>query len=118
MSQNDKTHHPQQSPVHDENEAKPGLDSLAPDDGSHLASPVPTPPGQEPTAPGSLKAPHTGNEKLNALEAVRKGGENFPLTTNQGVRIADDQKLAARRDARPDPAGRFHPAGENHPFRP
>ncbi|WP_333849997.1 catalase HPII [Leclercia sp.] len=91
MSQNDKTHHPQQSPVHDENEAKPGLDSLAPDDGSHRASPVPTPPGQEPTAPGSLKAPDTGNEKLNALEAVRKGGENFPLTTNQGVRIADDQ---------------------------
>lgn len=26
----------------------------------------------------SLKAPDTGNQKLNALEEVRKGGENVP----------------------------------------
>ncbi len=40
---------------------------------------------------GSLKAPDTRNEKLNSLEDVRKGSENYALTTNQGVRIADDQ---------------------------
>lgn len=39
----------------------------------------------------SLKAPDTRNEKLNSLEDVRKGSENYALTTNQGVRIADDQ---------------------------
>ncbi|CCK14080.1 Catalase [Cronobacter universalis NCTC 9529] len=31
------------------------------------------------------------NDKLGALETFRKGGENEALTTNQGVRIADDQ---------------------------
>ncbi|KAA1046834.1 catalase HPII [Pseudocitrobacter sp. 73] len=83
-----KTH---QSPVHDASESKPGLDSLAPADGSWRPTPKPTAPGEEPTAPGSLKAPKTSNEKLKALDKQRKGGENFPLTTNQGVRIADDQ---------------------------
>jgi catalase len=80
-----------QSPVHDASESKPGLDSLAPADGSHRPSPHLSAPGEQPTAPGSLKAPNTANEKLTALEAFRKGSENFPLTTNQGVRIADDQ---------------------------
>ncbi|MDF3830103.1 MULTISPECIES: catalase HPII [unclassified Pseudocitrobacter] len=83
-----KTH---QSPVHDSSESKPGLDSLAPADGSWRPTPKPTAPGEEPTAPGSLKAPKNSNEKLKALDKHRKGGENFPLTTNQGVRIADDQ---------------------------
>lgn len=31
------------------------------------------------------------NDKLTALDAFRKGSENYALTTNQGVRIADDQ---------------------------
>ncbi|MEO3988918.1 catalase HPII [Pseudocitrobacter cyperus] len=83
-----KTH---SSPVHDAAESKPGLDSLAPEDGRWRPTPEHTAPGAEPTAPGSLKAPDTRNEKLNALDKQRKGGENFPLTTNQGVRIADDQ---------------------------
>lgn len=46
--------------------------------------PQPTAPGEEPTAPGSLKAPDTHSIKLDTLEPQRKGGENFPLTTNQG----------------------------------
>lgn len=83
-----KTH---QSPVRASSESKPGLDSLAPADGSWRPTPKPTAPGEEPTAPGSLKAPKNSNEKLKALDKQRKGGENFPLTTNQGVRIADDQ---------------------------
>ena len=91
MSNNDKPHQPHQAPVHDDTEAKPGLDSLAPADGSHRPVAAPSAPGEQPTAPGSLKAPNTGNEKLNALESLRKNGENYPLTTNQGVRIADDQ---------------------------
>lgn len=91
MSHEEKKPHHHEAPVHDADESRPGLDSLAPEDGSHRPDPVPTPPGEQPTAPGSLKAPDTANEKLKALETFRKGSENFPLTTNQGVRIADDQ---------------------------
>lgn len=84
MSHNEKS--PHQSPVHDTRESQPGLDSLAPSDGSHRPTPEPTPPGAQPTAPGSLKAPETANDKLTALDAFRKGSENYALTTNQGVR--------------------------------
>lgn len=89
----DKHHKPQphQSPVHDDREAKPGLDALAPEDQNWRPTPHPTAPGEEPTAPGSMKAPDTHSEKLDALEKQRKGGEDFALTTNQGVRVADDQ---------------------------
>lgn len=55
MSQNDKhpLHH--SAPVHDASESQPGLDSLAPADGSHQPAPEPTPPGMQPTTSGSLK---------------------------------------------------------------
>lgn len=91
MSQKDKhpLHHT--APVHDASESKPGLDSLAPADGSHRPTPEPTPPGMQPTTSGSLKAPDIRSDKLNALDSFRKGSEDFALTTNQGVRIADDQ---------------------------
>ena len=88
MSNKDKTH---QSPIHGTEESQPGMDSLAPADGSHRPSPGPSAPGEQPTAPGSMKSPDTGNDKLKSLEPHRKGGEGFALTTNQGVRIADDQ---------------------------
>ncbi|QBM23081.1 catalase HPII [Citrobacter arsenatis] len=91
MSQNDKhpLHH--SAPVHDASESQPGLDSLPPADGSHRPAPEPTPPGMQPTTSGSLKAPDIRSDKLNALDSFRKGSEAFALTTNQGVRIADDQ---------------------------
>lgn len=88
MSKHDKKNSPT---PHNSQEAKPGMDSLAPEDGSHRATPGPSAPGEQPTAPGSMKSPDNVNDKLKALEASRKGGEGFPLTTNQGVRIADDQ---------------------------
>ncbi|WP_312240466.1 catalase HPII [Pantoea sp.] len=72
--------------------AKPGLDSLAPEDGSHKPEPRPSAPGKQPTAPGSLKAPDIRNAKLDQLDANRKtNDENSPLTTNHGTRIANDQ---------------------------
>jgi catalase len=46
-----------------------------------------------------MKSPDTGNEKLKSLEPHRKGGEGFALTTNQGVRIADDQNSLRAGDA-------------------
>lgn len=89
----DKPHNPKshQSPVYDDRAAKPGLGALAPEDQDWQPTPHPTAPGEEPTAPGSMKAPDTTSEKLDALEKQRKGGENAALTTNQGLRIADDQ---------------------------
>ncbi len=45
MSQhNEKNPHQHQSPLHDSSEAKPGMDSLAPEDGSHRPATEPTPP--------------------------------------------------------------------------
>lgn len=40
MSHNEKS--PHQSPVHDTRESQPGLDSLAPSDGSHRPTPETT----------------------------------------------------------------------------
>lgn len=91
MSKKDKPTLKHVAPVHDANQAKPGLGSLAPKDGSHHPSAKPTPPGAEPTASGSAKSPKTTNEKLKSLDPLRKNGDLSPLTTNQGVRIADDQ---------------------------
>ncbi|MCT4717287.1 catalase HPII [Enterobacteriaceae bacterium H18W14] len=91
MSKHDKQPLSHSAPVHDANESKPGMDSLAPEDGTHRPAQEPTPPGAQPTAAGSFKSPDTSNEKLKTLDKHRKDGENFPLTTNQGVRIADDQ---------------------------
>lgn len=42
--QNEKNPHQHQSPLHDSSEAKPGMDSLAPEDGSHRPAAEPTPP--------------------------------------------------------------------------
>ncbi len=88
---NDEKRPNHEAPFHDARSSQPGMGSLAPDDGSHRPAPAPTPPGEQPTAPGSLKAPQVTNDKLGAMETFRKGGENEALTTNQGVRIADDQ---------------------------
>ncbi|WP_202303527.1 catalase HPII [Dryocola clanedunensis] len=91
MSTHDKKPLSHNAPIHDADESKPGMDSLAPADGSHQPDQEPTAPGAQPTAPGSFKSPDTSNEKLKSLDPHRKNGENVPLTTNQGVRIADDQ---------------------------
>ncbi|ELY2783933.1 catalase HPII [Cronobacter turicensis] len=88
---NDEKRSNHEAPFHDARSSQPAMGSLAPADGSHRPSPAPTPPGEQPTAPGSLKAPQVTNDKLGALDTFRKGGENEALTTNQGVRIADDQ---------------------------
>ncbi|MDQ1984797.1 catalase HPII [Cronobacter sakazakii] len=88
---NDEKRPNHEAPFHDARSSEPGMGSLAPADGSHRPSPTPTPPGEQPTAPGSLKAPQVTNDKLGALETFRKGGESEALTTNQGVRIANDQ---------------------------
>lgn len=65
MSQhNEKNPHQHQSPLHDSSEAKPGMDSLAPEDGSHRPAAEPTPPWCTPTCPREPESPDTRNEKL------------------------------------------------------
>lgn len=70
MSNNDK---PYQAPIHGTEESQPGMDSLAPADGSHKPSPGLSAPGEQPTAPGSVKSPDADNEKLKSLDPHRKG---------------------------------------------
>jgi len=48
--------------------SEPGLGDLAPQGGGHKPAAEPTPPGKQPTAPGSLKAPATQNSKLEQLD--------------------------------------------------
>ena len=50
-----------------------------------------SPPGAEPTAPGSEKDPSTTSEKLEQLDAFRENPENEDLRTDQGIRISDNQ---------------------------
>ncbi|EHC63714.1 Catalase [Salmonella enterica subsp. enterica serovar Johannesburg str. S5-703] len=54
MSHNEKS--PHQSPVHDTRESQPGLDSLAPSDGSHRPTPEPTPPDRPTPEPTRRRA--------------------------------------------------------------
>ncbi len=86
MSHNEKS---PSVPVHDTRESQPGTDSTAPSDGSHPHAR--TDAAGRNQRPRQLKAPETANDKLTALDTFRKGSENYALTTNQGVRIADDQ---------------------------
>ncbi len=58
MSQhNEKNPHQHQSPLHDSSEAKPGMDSLAPEDGSHRPATEPTPPVHNLPPPGEPESP-------------------------------------------------------------
>ena len=99
----DKHHNPQphQSPVHDDREAKPGLDALAPEDQNWRPTPHPTAPGEEPTAPGSMKAPDTHSEKLDALEKQRKGGEDLRLPPIRAYASQTTRTRCARANAAP-----------------
>ncbi|TKI05601.1 catalase HPII [Martelella alba] len=79
------------APAPNGNSARPGLGHLAPDDNSHKPASAPSGPGKQPTASGSYKSPQNSNAKLDSLATQRKNGDRQPLTTNQGVKISDDQ---------------------------
>ena len=84
MSQhNEKNPHQHQSPLHDSSEAKPGMDSLAPEDGSS-SSGTDQHRRVHNLPPRSLKAPDTRNEKnLILWKTYAKAVKNYALTTNQ-----------------------------------
>ncbi|MEJ1267679.1 hypothetical protein WDV93_11200 [Pantoea ananatis] len=57
---NNPLNHP--APTTGPESSQPGLEPLAPKEGSHQPPAEPTPPGKKPTAPGSLKAPDTHSD--------------------------------------------------------
>ena len=61
-------------------------------------TPKPTPPNAEPSAPGSMKMPDT----------MRDNGMGKPLTTNLGVKIADDQNTLKAGSRGPSLLEDFH----------
>lgn len=77
------------APMTDGAEAAPHIDtdlSATPTRNVH-----PTPPGAAPMAPGSLKEAENLNAKTISMEAFRSRAQGQPLTTNLGVRVADNQ---------------------------
>lgn len=84
-----KTNH--EAPLTGPESTEPHSQDLAPSDISIKPTPEPTPPGAEPMAAGSRKTPDNTSEKSVQLDEVRVNDENWALTTNQGIRIADNQ---------------------------
>lgn len=54
-------------------------------------TPAPTPPGAEPMAPGTQKTPENVSDKTSQMDPCRADGENMGMTTDQGVKISDNQ---------------------------
>ncbi|WP_442996189.1 MULTISPECIES: catalase HPII [unclassified Serratia (in: enterobacteria)] len=67
------------------------LKDTAPADNAHTPDSKPTPPGKQPTAPGSMKETGAVSDKIRQLEHNRKYDQHQPLTTNQGTKVSDDQ---------------------------
>lgn len=71
-------------------------------------TPTPTPPNAEPSAPGSMKTPDNTNQKIKDLDSVRANGMDQPLTSNLGVKIADDQNTLKAGSRGPSLLEDFH----------
>lgn len=71
-------------------------------------TPKPTPPNAEPSAPGSMKMPDNTTEKIKDLDTMRDNGMGKPLTTNLGVKIADDQNTLKAGSRGPSLLEDFH----------
>lgn len=50
-----------------------------------------TPPGVEPMTAGSFKTPDNTTEKIKAMDSFRVNGHDMAITTNLGVKIANNQ---------------------------
>ncbi|WP_045049290.1 catalase HPII [Rouxiella chamberiensis] len=76
---------------HKTDSVKPHLDDTSPPGAPLKPQNSISPPGAEPTAPGSEKNPSVTNDKLEQLEPYRDYPENQALRTDQGIRISDNQ---------------------------
>lgn len=78
------------APFHDGKAAEPHYeDVISPD--AIRPTPAPTPPGAEPMTAGSMKTPDNTSDKTSDMDAFRAPAEGRGLTTNLGVRVADNQ---------------------------
>ena len=71
-------------------------------------TPKPTPPNAEPSAPGSMKMPDNTTEKIKDLDTMRSNGMDQPLTSNLGVKIANDQNTLKAGSRGPSLLEDFH----------
>jgi len=82
---------PHPAPMTERDAVQPHLRDTAPFDLDIKPMPKPTPPGMEPMAAGTMKTPQNVSVKSKSLDAHRSEGENRALTTNLGVKIANNQ---------------------------
>lgn len=90
MPEHDKTVPTSLPPFTDGDQAKPHYTDTI-DPSLVKPTPGPTPPGDEPTAPGSYKEPENVTPKSKDLDHYRADGTEEDLTSNLGVKIADNQ---------------------------
>lgn len=77
-------------PFTDGKSAEPHYFNTIPNDFSKISQ-KPTPPGAEPMTAGSFKTPNNTTTKIEAMDTVRVSGQHMPMTTNLGVKIANNQ---------------------------
>lgn len=79
------------APMAGDESVKPHLVDTAPPDIDINPTPKPTPPGKEPMAPGSKKTPANKTVKTDYLETMIHDGKGQALTSDQGLKISDNQ---------------------------
>lgn len=77
-------------PFTDGKSAEPHYSNTIPQS-KYKISQRPTPPGVEPMTAGSFKTPDNTTEKIEAMDSVRVNGHDMAITTNLGVKIANNQ---------------------------
>ncbi|AGC50267.1 catalase HPII [Lawsonia intracellularis] len=77
-------------PFRDGKSAEPHYSNTIPQS-KYKISQRPTPPGVEPMTSGSFKTPDNTTEKIKAMDSVRVNGHDMAITTNLGVKIANNQ---------------------------
>ena len=81
---------PHQAPFTDGKAAEPHYDEIIKKEVVEISS-KPTPPGEEPMAAGSMKTPKNTSDKTDDIEPFRADAKNMGLTTDKGVKIANNQ---------------------------
>ncbi|UQZ88291.1 catalase HPII [Deltaproteobacteria bacterium Smac51] len=102
-----KSSAPGQPPFTDEKAAQPHYDDLI-DPELIKITPKPTPPGAEPMTAGSQKLPDNTTDKSKDMDVFRQNSEGEPLTTTQGVKVANNQSILSIGDRGPKLMEDFH----------
>jgi len=95
------------APLIDGRSAEPHYEELVPA-GQIKPTAAPTPPGAEPMFPGSLKSPDRLTRKTEALDEFRADAEGMGLTSEHGVKLADNQNTLSAGERGPSLLEDFH----------